>query len=159
MVNESGASGRGRMEFERTKGGNEALATLTRKAIKAIQSDAREAYQELAKSYEGSAVVFGVFGLGSVTIAVRDGEIQVGSDGKERSKLVGRGAVYPETLLAITRGEITPLEAYHRGELLARAASTDLHRAYGHLMKFSDAALRSPKLQEVVSDFREVTGL
>ncbi len=68
----------------------------------------------------------------------------------------GRGAVAPETLIAIVEGKLTPLEAFFKGDLIARANSADLHQAYNYFVKFSDAALRSERLQEILVRFRQM---
>jgi hypothetical protein len=71
------------------------------------------------------------------------------------SSATGRGATTPETLMAILEGRVTPMAAYFKSDLVARADSAELHKAYDYFVRFSDAALRSKKLQNVLTKFRE----
>ena len=141
--------------------GNENQQTiedLAHKALGAFRSDAKKEYDTLVKAYEGCNAVVGIFGMGSVTVAVSKGEVHINPNPKQVStKTVGRGATYPETLVALSKGQLTALEAFHRGDLVARAESGDLHTAYGFLVKFSDAALRSARLQGVLGEFQTKT--
>jgi hypothetical protein len=133
---------------------------LAREALEAFKADAPKEYQALVKEYEGQSAVVGVFGMGSVDVAVSRGEVHVGeSKSKDKKRPFAHGATYPETILAISRGEITPLEAFHAGDLVVRAPSEELHKAFGYMVKFSDAALGSRGLQRVLGKFREQSGL
>jgi hypothetical protein len=133
---------------------------LAREALEAFKADAPKEYQALVKEYEGQSAVVGVFGMGSVDVAVSRGEVHVGeSKSKDKKRPCAHGATYPETILAISRGEITPLEAFHAGDLVVRAPSEELHKAFGYMVKFSDAALGSRGLQRVLGKFREQSGL
>ena len=143
---------------QESREGRKTVAHLARRAIDAFKADARADYDELVKTYEGRSAVVGVFGLGSVTIAVSGGEVHVDSpDRAKETKLIGRGATYPETILALAEARMTPLEAFHTGDLVVRAPSDDLHTAYGLMVKMSDSAIKSPGLQEVLKEFRGVT--
>jgi hypothetical protein len=144
---------------EPKQNGTKVLADVASEALEAFRAEAPEAYGELVKAYEDHAAIVGVFGVGSVTVAVQGGKVYVNPEkGVAGAKAVGRGAVYPETIAAIASGEMTILDAFHRGELIARAESSQLHRAYGFAVKFSDVALRSKRLQETFRVFREKTG-
>jgi hypothetical protein len=135
--------------------GDRIVEELAKDALGAFRTDAKEAFDQLVKTYDGAAAIVGVFGLGSVTIAVSRGQVHINPNPKEVSAtVIGRGAIYPETLVAISRGEVTVLDAFHKGDLLARAESGELHRAYGHFVKFSDAIARSEKFQGVLKTFR-----
>lgn len=137
------------------RGGN-AVKDLAHAALEAFRNDAPREYAELVKEYEGQGAVVGIFGMGSVDIAVSGGEVRVGeSTAQGKGKMVARAATYPETILAMSNGEVTPLEAFHAGELVVRAPSEELHKAFGYLVKFSDVALGSKGLQRVLTRFKE----
>jgi hypothetical protein len=139
--------------------GRQVIEELAHKALKAFSVDAKKDYQHLVKAYDGCNAIVGIFGMGSVTVAVSKGEVHINPNLKEvLTKTVGRGATYPETLVAISKGEITPLEAFFKGDLVTRAESNELHKAYGFFVKFSDAALRSERLQHVMEEFRTKAG-
>jgi hypothetical protein len=132
-----------------------AMAELAREALEAFKADAPEEYEALVKEYEGQSAVVGVFSMGSVNVAVSGGAVHI-SEGKpkEKTRMIGRGATYPETILAMSRGEVTPLEAFHAGDLIVQAQSEELHKAFGLMVKFSGAAIGSKQLQGVLGKFR-----
>jgi hypothetical protein len=133
-----------------------AVEELAHAALEAFRTDAPRAYEELVKEYEGQGAVVGIFGMGSVDISVRGGEVQVGEGAvHDKRAPVARAATYPETILAMSNGEITPLEAFHAGELVVRAPSEELHKAFGYLVKYSDVAIGSKGLQRVLARFKE----
>lgn len=135
--------------------GDEAVANLLQKAVDAFSRDAKEEFQRLVKAYEGSNAVVGIFGMGSVTIGVSGGKVRVGSAEKMgKTRFLGRGATYPETIVALAEGRMTPLEAFHTGDIVVRAPSDELHKAYGLAVQMSDAAIRSKNLQGVLREFR-----
>jgi len=137
-----------------------AVEQLAREALEAFRADAPKEYQVLVKEYEGQSAVVGVFGMGSVDVAVSRGEVHLGeSKAKEKTRMIARGATYPETIMAMSRGEVTPLEAFHAGDLVVRAPSEELHKAFGFLVKFSEAAIGSKGLQRVLEKFKEQSGL
>jgi hypothetical protein len=137
-----------------------AVEELAREAIEAFKADSPKEYSTLVKEYEGQSAVVGVFGMGSVNVAVSRGEVHLGDgEAKAKTRLIARGATYPETLIAISKGEVTPLEAYHAGDLVVRAPSEELHKAFGFLVKFSEAAIASRGLQRVLDRFKEQSGL
>lgn len=138
--------------------GREIVADLAQQAIEAFRADSKKDYEELVKSYEGCTAVVGIFGLGSVTIAVSGGKVYVDATDRKRStKLIARGAAYPETIVALSEGRLTPLEAFHTGDIVVRAESEELHKAYGLMVKMSDSAIRSERLQGVLKKFRAAT--
>ena len=131
------------------------LAEFARRALEAWRSDATAEYEQLVKTYEGCSAVVGVFGLGSITVTVSGGVAQVHEEAPDRQpKVIGRGAAFPETIVALSEGRITPIEAFHAGDLVVRADSEELHRAYGLMVKMTDSAVRSKRLQSVLKDFR-----
>ena len=131
------------------------FAAIARRALEAFRADAQEAYAQLVKEYDNSSAVIGVFGMGSVTLAVRGGEAAIHEQAPDKpGRLVGRGAAYPETILALSEGRVTPVEAFHSGDLVVRAASEELHRAFGLMVKYSESAVRSERLQDVLKEFR-----
>jgi hypothetical protein len=139
--------------------GRQVIEELAHKALKAFSADAKKDYEHLVKAYDGCNAVVGIFGMGSVTVAVSKGEVHINPDPKQvPTKTIGRGATYAETLVALSQGELTALEAFHKGDLVARAESNELHKAYGFFVKFSDAALRSERLQHVLEEFRTKAG-
>jgi len=129
------------------------LTALAERALETFREENSESYSELVEAFDGKSANVAVFGLGRFSIAVTDREVKV-----DRNLLHGpdtaRGAIYPEAAVAITEGRISPLESFFKGDLIARAPSPDLHRAYGYLVKFSDTALRSERLQELIREFR-----
>ena len=147
--------GSGRKRIEE---GNAVLEKIAKEALSAFRSDAKKEYESLVAAYEGASASIGVFGLGSVTVAVREKKAGINPPANQCPPMVGRAAVRPETVVAISEGKVTVLDAYHKGDLIVRAESGELHKAYGFLVKFSDAALRSEKLQKVFKDFRKNTG-
>lgn len=137
--------------------GQRQLADIARRALEAFRSDAQEAYAQLVREYDNSSAIIGVFGMGSVTLTVSGGEAAIQDKVPDKpARLVARGAAYPETILALSEGRMTPVEAFHSGDLVVRAPSEELHRAFGLMVKYSDSAIRSEKLQEVLKDFREL---
>jgi hypothetical protein len=133
--------------------GNDLVAEYARKALEAFRADLPDAYKEIVKQYEGHAVSAGVFGMGMVMVAVQDGEVQINPKGKP-AKLLGRGATYPETIAALATGKLTILDAYHKGDVAVQAArSSSLHDGYNRMIRYSDSALRSNKLQQVFTEF------
>jgi hypothetical protein len=138
------------------KKGNDLVAEFAHKALEAFRSDLPDAYADLVKTYEGSAVAAGVFGLGMAVVAVRDGNVQINPPAKDAPRMLGRGATYPETIAALAAGKLTVLEAYHKGDLAVQSAkSSTLHDGYNRMVRYSDAALRSAKLQRVFKEFCE----
>lgn len=136
--------------------GQRHFAEIARRALEAFRADAQEAYAQLVREYDNSSAVIGVFGMGSVTLAVSGGEATILDKAPDNpSRLIGRGAAYPETVLALSEGRITPVEAFHSGDLVVRASSEELHRAFGLMVKYSDTAVRSERLQAVLKEFRE----
>lgn len=140
--------------------GQRRFTEIARRALEAFRADSQEAYAQLVREYDNSSAVVGVFGLGSVTLAVSGGEATIldkaPEKGDRQTRLVGRGAAYPETVLALSEGRVTPIEAFHSGDLVVRAPSEELHRAFGLMVKYSDTAVRSDRLQEVLKEFREL---
>lgn len=139
--------------------GSKRVADFAERAIKAFQADAPEQFQQLVKEYEGHSAVIGLFGVGSTSVSVRGGKVSVANtNGKGKSKtgaITARAATYPETVVAIAEGRITPLEAFHVGDLVVRTESDELHRAFGLMVQMTDSALRSTKMQDVLADFRK----
>jgi hypothetical protein len=139
------------------RGGN-VVAELAQRAVEAFRADSKKDFEQLVKTYDGCNAVVGIFGLGSVTIAVSGGEVYVDPADRVRdTKFIGRGAAYPETIVALSEGRLTPLEAFHTGDLVVRADSEELHKAYGLMVKMSDGAIRSERLQGVLKEFRAAT--
>lgn len=133
---------------------------FARSALEAFRADMPEAHAELTKAYEGSAVAAGVFGLGMVVVAVKDGEVHINPEPSVKTKMLGRGAAYPETIAALATGRLTVLEAYHKGDIAVQASKSDLlHDGYNRMVRYSDAALRSTRLQKVFAEFCKATGI
>jgi hypothetical protein len=146
-------------DTRRVKEGNRALEGIAREALDAFRHDAREAYERLVREYEGSAAVVGVFGLGSVTVAVRDGEVHINPEAGKCPKVIGHGATYPETVVDLAEGRTTVLKAFHAADLVVRVDDPqELHRAYSLAVEFTDPVVRSDRLQHVLRRFRDVAG-
>lgn len=135
-----------------TRGGQ--LKDIAGRALEALRADLPEQYAELVEAYDGSAVAVGVFGMGSVTVAVVKHEVLLDPDAERCPPLLGRAATYPEVVSALARGNVTPLDAFHRGDLVVQADDPEqLHRAYDFVVRFSGAALSSDRLREVLGTF------
>lgn len=132
------------------------LAALAEDAIRAFREENPEPYQELVKVFEGKSADVALLGQGKFNISIHNGEVCIEPNVSRGGACTGRGAVAPETLMAIVEGKLTPLEAFFKGDLIARADSADLHQAYSYFVKFSDAALRSERLQEILNRFRSM---
>ena len=137
---------------------SEKLAALANEAVRAFREDNPEAFKELVEAFNGKSADLALFGHGRFHVSVSKGDVDIQPDKLRGSGATGRGATTPETLLAVLEGRLTPLEAFFKGDLVARADSAELHRAYDYFVRFSDAALRSKKMQQVVAIFRETFG-
>jgi len=138
---------------KRPPSGDGDLARFATRAVEAFREENADAYAELVKEFEGRSADLSVFGHGRLNISVTDGEVRVDPllrGGAEAA----HGAIYPETLVALAEGRLTPLEAHFKGDLIARAPSADLHRAYGYFVKYADTALRSDRLQSLLKEFQ-----
>jgi len=133
---------------------SEKLAALANDAVKAFRDENPDAYKELIQAFNGKSADLALLGHGRFHVGVYKGEVQIEPNKLRGKQSTGRGATTPETLLAILEGKLTPLEAFFKGDLVARAASPELHTAYDYFVRFSEAALRSKKLQQVVEEFR-----
>jgi hypothetical protein len=134
------------------------LAELAEEAVKVFRDENAEAYEELVEVFNGKSADLALLGHGKFHVALEKGDLHIEPGVVRGASSTGRGAVAPETLTAILEGELTPLQAYFKGDMIARASSPDLHLAYDYFVLFSDAALRSKKLQELLVRFREITG-
>lgn len=134
------------------------LAALAEKAVETFREENSDAYRELVDAFDGKSANIAVFGLGRFSVAVTEREVRIDRDLRHGPD-TARGAIYSEAAVAITEGRISPLESFFKGDLIARAPSADLHRAYGYLVKFSDTALRSDRLQELVHEFRALANV
>jgi hypothetical protein len=135
------------------------LAALAEKALQIFREESPEAHKELVQTFEGKGADVALFGHGRFHVAVQKGEVSIEPNVVRGGASTGRGAIAPETLLSIVEGRLTPLEAFFNGDLIARAGSADLHLVYENFVKFSEAALRSKRLQELLGDFRELVKL
>jgi hypothetical protein len=131
------------------------LAALAREALDAFQADNADSYKELVAAFAGKSADLVLFGHGRFHVSVSEDRVDIQPDMLRGSGATGRGATTPETILAILEGRMTPLEAFFKGDLVARADSPDLHQTYDYFVRFSDAALRSKRLQNVLAKFRE----
>lgn len=138
---------------EKLREGDRLVADMVQRTLDVLREDARDQFEKLLAQYRDTATAIGVFGVGSVTLAVLDDEARVNPPAERLRAVQGRMAIYPETLQAITEGRMTVLDAFHRGELVARANSDDLHRAYDSFTEVSETAFRSPKMREVLAQF------
>lgn len=133
------------------------VAKLVRDAIAALRVHRGQKYDEIIRTYEGCNAVVRIFGLGSVTIAVSDGEVYVGAVDKARdTRMLGRGAIYPQTIVNMLEGRITALDAFRTGELVIDGSSRELSKAYRLLSEVFDAA-HSQRLQSILNELRAVT--
>lgn len=139
--------------------GNKIVAQYAERALKAFASDAPKDYKKLIEAYNGQSAVIALFGVGSAAVAVQDGKVLVGEASGKKSRMLARAATHPETISALADGRTTALEAFHVGDLVVRAPSEELHRAFGYMVKMSGSALSSSKLQELLKEFRKDMGL
>jgi hypothetical protein len=138
---------------EKLREGDQLLAEMVKATLATLREEARDQYGRMVEEYTKKAAAIGVFGVGSITLAVLDGEVQINPQSDRIEVLGGRAAIYPETLTAISEGRMTVLDAFHRGELVARANSDELHRAYNNFTAISDVAARSPRIREIIAQF------
>ena len=131
------------------------LARLAKEALQAFREDNPDAYKELVQAYDGKSADLALLGHGRFHVSVSKGEVEVLPNEVRGKGVTGLGATTPETLMAIVEGRITPLEAFFKGDIVARAHSDELHQAYNYFVRFSEAALRSKRLQKVASEFRD----
>jgi hypothetical protein len=131
------------------------LAELANEAVRAFREENPDAFKELIAAYSGKSADLALFGHGKFSVAVTKGAVEIQPNIMRGSSASGRGATTPETLMAILEGRVTPMAAYFKSDLVARADSAELHKAYDYFVRFSDAALRSKKLQNVLTKFRE----
>jgi hypothetical protein len=132
---------------------DERLAKLAGRAVDAFREENGDAFEELVREFEGQSADLAVFGHGRFNITVDGGQVRI--EARLRGgAATARGAIYPETILALAEGRMTPLEAHFKGDLIARAPSADLHRAYGYFVKFADSAMQSERLQELLKEFQ-----
>lgn len=136
--------------------GAKAVAKLAEEALAGFKADAKGAYSELVKQYDGASATVGVFGMGSVLVTVKGGEVHFNSDEKRKDKVRGVGAISPEALVAISEGKMTVMDAYHRGEVVVRAGSESLHEGYDSFVRHSESALKSKRLQKTLEQFRKL---
>lgn len=135
------------------------LKDLAHEVLEAVRADMPEQYAELVEAYDGQAAVVGVFGMGSVTVAVTNKEVLLDPAEGQRPPLLARAATYPEVLTALGRGNVTVLDAFHRGDLVVQAdEAEELHRAYDFIVRFSDEALRSERLRGLLDRFERQAG-
>lgn len=135
------------------------LAELAEEAVRAFREENPEAYEELVKAFNGNSADLALLGFGRFHVSLEKGDLRIEPGVVRGAGSTGRGAIAPETLLAILEGRLTPLEAFFKGDLIARAHSKELHKAYDYFVRFADAALRSKRLQELLGRFREMTRL
>ena len=138
------------------QGDGSQIAEIAQQAVDAFREENPDAYEELARTFEGRGADLALLGgHGAFHAEVRDGQVVIDPGRVGGSPLTARGAASPETLIAIAEGRITPLEAFFKGDVVAQARSADLHIVYGYFVKFADAALTSKGLQDVLGRFRE----
>ena len=138
--------------------GSERLSALAEEAVKAFREENAEAFKELTKAFEGQTANLALLGHGRFHICVQKEEVRIEPNvvrgaGKDTS----HGAIAPETLLDIVEGRVTPLQAFFKGDLIARSHSDNLHLAYDYFVRFADTAMRSKKLRGLIGKFREKT--
>lgn len=139
---------------------DDVVERFARQALDAFREDMPDAHAELVKAYEGSSVSAGVFGVGMVTVAVSGGQVHINPGSDVKAKIVGRGATYPESIAAMASGKLTVLEAFHKGDIAVQTGNSEaLHDGYNRMVRYSDAALRSSRLQKVFVEFCKATGI
>ena len=135
---------------------NKTLAALAKDAVEAFREENPEAYDELARAFEGKGADLALLGgHGRFHAELRDGQVHIDPERVGGPTLTARGAASPETIMAILEGRLTPLEGFFKGDVIAQASSADLHIAYGYFAQFADTALRSESLQKILKRFRE----
>lgn len=144
-----------------TGDGQKLIEKFAHAALEAFRDDLPEAYGELVKNYNEKAVCAGVFGMGMVVIDVHKGKVRINPKANNSNPpVIGRGAAYPETIAALATGQLTMLEAYHKGDLAVQAAkSQSLHDGYNEMVKYSDDVLRSKKLKKIFDEFAKTANI
>lgn len=135
------------------------VAALAKEAVEVFQKENPAAYNDLIKTFDGKSADVALLGHGKFHISVQKGQVSMEPNVIRGGASTGRGAITPETLMAILEGKLTPLEAFFKGDLIARANSADLHLAYDKFCEFAETALRSKGLQNVLAKFREQFGV
>lgn len=135
------------------------LVRLAEEGIAAFREENPEAYKDLVRGFEGQSADVALLGHGRMHVSVSDGEISLEPDRVAGAESTGRGAIAPETVVEIVEGRLTPMEAFFKGDLIARARSENLHKAYGFMVSYSDTAMRSERLQEILARFRKQYGV
>jgi hypothetical protein len=125
--------------------------------VETFREENLEAYKELVEALNGKSADVALLGHGKFHISIETGNLRIRPGVTRGAKSTGTCIVAPETLNAILDGRLTPLEAFFEGDLIARADLADLYRAYRYFVRFSDAALRSAKLKELLTRFQKVT--
>ena len=150
---------RNTMPRKKKDDGSERIAQFAEAAIDAFKKDCAAPFRKLVKQFSGNAAAVGVFGVGSCVVAVQRGKVQVNPRSLGRSGLTARGATYPETIAALAEGKLTVLDAFHKGDLVMQSVKSEqLHEAYTAFVEHADAALRSKRVQRVITDFRKFLG-
>lgn len=131
------------------------LSRMAMKSVDIFKKENPKEFKELVKQFEGKSADVALFGHGNFHISVKKSDIKIIPDKVLGRASSGRGAIYPETLIAILEGKLTVMEAFHKGDLIARSDSPNLHLVYTNFVKYSDTALRSKQMQVLLAKFRK----
>jgi hypothetical protein len=126
--------------------GDRIVANQAQQAINTFRADNPAEFQEMVGEFDGRDANLAVFGFGRMNVRIANGEVSV-RPGLGTGEMA-RGAIYLEALQAIRQGVLTPLQAYFRGDIVVRAPSGDLHRAYGFFVRFAELAFASESMRE-----------
>lgn len=139
---------------EQSQTGTE-LVKLAHEAVEVFQKENPTAFNELVSEFDGKSADLALLGHGRFHARVQKGNVSFEPNVARGAGSTGRGAIAPEVLMAILEGRLTPLEAFFKGDLIARSESANLHLVYNKFVEFSHLALRSKDLQDVLSRFKE----
>jgi hypothetical protein len=131
--------------------GDQVVAGQARQMINSFRANNPTEFQEMVREFNGRDANLAVFGFGRMNVRIANGDVSV--EPGLGSGEMARGAIYLEALQAIRQGVLTPLQAYFRGDIVVRAPSEDLHRAYGFFVRFAELVVASEAMREHLDAF------
>ncbi|MGR4880571.1 hypothetical protein ACIPUC_14215 [Streptomyces sp. LARHCF249] len=132
---------------------DKALANHIRRGVTNFRTENPGEFQEMVREFDGRKANVAVLGLGRVNVRVGGGDVII-DPGLGPAEMM-HGAVYLEAAQAIAAGQLTPLQAYFRGDVIVRAPADDLHNGYGFFIRFAELAFTSTSLRAQLAELRD----
>lgn len=129
------------------------LSELIMDIVKIFKREDPKGYEEIIKAFNGKSADVALLGQGKFHISIQENEIKIVPGIIRGETSTGRGAIAPETLNLIFEGKLTPLEAFFKGDLIARSNSEDLHKVYNTFVKYSKVILKTKEYTELIERF------